>query len=72
MDKIVVCILGVLGFIVVVVAVSALSAIPVMLLYNYVVPTQFGLKEIDFLHAWAFLILSSLIFKSPTLQNKKD
>ena len=46
--------LGAVGvFVALVVGVSALFALPVMWLWNYVVPYQFGLKELDFLHAWA-------------------
>ena len=49
--------LGAVGvFVALVVGVSALFALPVMWLWNYVVPYQFGLKELDFLHAWALCV----------------
>ena len=53
---------------------SALLALPVMWLWNYVVPHQFGLKEIDFLHAWALNVLCNFIVKSNSVNtnNKKD
>ena len=54
------------------VALSALFALPVMWLWNYVVPHQFGLKEIDFLHAWALKLLCGLMFKSSIHTNKKS
>ena len=47
-------VVGVIGLII---GLSALFALPVMWLWNYVVPYQFGLKEIDFLHAWALMVL---------------
>lgn len=65
---------AVVGFVAVVVGLSALFAVPVMLLWNYVVPHQFGLKEIDFLHAWALNVLCGFIFKSNSIKTteKKD
>lgn len=43
---------------------SLLSAIPVMLLWNAVVPSIFGLKVISFMEALALSCLSSCLFKS--------
>lgn len=52
---------------------SALLALPVMWLYNYVIPHQFGLKEIDFLHAWALMVLCGFMFKNHVPNtSKKD
>ena len=66
--------LGAVGvFVALVVGVSALFALPVMWLWNYVVPYQFGLKELDFLHAWALNVLCGFIFKSSSIRSdKKD
>lgn len=66
--------LGAVGvFVALVVGVSALFALPVMWLWNYVVPYQFGLKEIDFLHAWALNVLCGFMFKSSSIRSdKKD
>ena len=61
-------VVGVVGLIV---GLSALFALPVMWLWNYVVPYQFGLKEIDFLHAWALNLLCGFIFKSSTYSHQK-
>ena len=63
-------VVGVVGLII---GLSALFALPVMWLWNYVVPYQFGMKEIDFLHAWALMVLCGFIFKSGSISShKKD
>lgn len=64
----------VIGVVCVIVALSAAIALPVMWLYNYVFPYQFGCKEIDFLHAWALNLLCGLIFRSGNYnyQQKSD
>jgi len=62
----------IVGTVVFNVGLCALFALPVMWLWNYVVPYQFGLKEIDFLHAWALMVLCGFIFKSGSVNNKKD
>lgn len=60
------------GVVVLVIGLSALFALPVMWLWNYVVPYQFGLKELDFLHAWALNVLCGFMFKSATYSNEKS
>jgi hypothetical protein len=73
MKDIVVTVGAVVGVVALIIGLSALFALPVMWLWNYVVPYQFGLKEIDFLHAWALNLLCSFIFKSSTYSpQKKD
>ena len=62
---------AVVGFVALVVGLSALFALPVMWLWNYVVPYQFGLKELDFLHAWALNVLCGFIFKSSSIRSEK-
>ena len=63
---------GVIGLIIgLIIGLSALFALPVMWLWNYVVPYQFGLKEIDFLHAWALMVLCGFIFKSGSISTQK-
>lgn len=63
--KYIMIVLGaVVGSVALIVGLSALFALPVKWLWNYVVPYQFGLKEIDFLHAWALTVLCGFIFKS--------
>lgn len=71
MKNIVTIIAAVIGVVALVILLSALFALPVMWLWNYVVPYQFGLKEIDFLHAWALNVLCGFIFKSSTYSNNK-
>jgi len=73
--KYILLVLGaVVGGVALIIGLSALFALPVMWLWNYVVPHQFGLKEIDFLHAWALNVLCGFIFKSSSVNtsNKKD
>jgi len=65
---------AVVGGVALIIGLSALFALPVMWLWNYVVPFQFGLKEIDFLHAWGLNVLCGFIFKSSAYNtnSKKD
>ena len=56
----------VVGFIVLVVLFSLLFALPVMLLWDWLMPTIFGLKEITLFQAWGLSALSGLLFKSNT------
>jgi hypothetical protein len=56
----------VVGFIVLVVVFSLLFALPVMLLWDWLMPTIFGLKEITLFQAWGLSALSGLLFKSNT------
>lgn len=71
--KIIASVIGsIIGVIGLVVALSALFSLPVMYLWNYVVPHQFGLKEIDFLHAWGLNLLCAFIFKSSNYSLQKD
>lgn len=44
--------------------VSVIFAIPVMLLWDWLMPTIFGLKEITLMQAWGMLLLSGLLFRS--------
>ena len=62
---------AVVSVVALIVGLSALFALPVMWLWNYVVPYQFGLKEIDFLHAWALMVLCNFIFKSSSISSQK-
>ena len=45
---------------------SLIGALPVMLLWNAVVPSIFGLKVISFTEALMLSLLSSCLFKSTT------
>ena len=73
MKDIAVLVGAVVGVIGLIIGLSALFALPVMWLWNYVVPYQFGLKELDFLHARALNVLCGFIFKSSSIRSdKKD
>ena len=56
--------------IVILFAVAALMSLPVMLLWDWLMPTIFGLKEITWFQAWGLLFLCGLLFKSHSA--KKD
>jgi hypothetical protein len=51
--------------------VAALMSLPVMLLWDWLMPTIFGLPEITWFQAWGLLFLCGLLFKSHTA-TKKD
>ena len=44
--------------------VEALISLPVMLLWDWLMPTIFGLPEITWFQAWGLLFLCGLLFKS--------
>jgi hypothetical protein len=50
---------------------AILLAIPTMVLWNYVMPSVFGLTQITLLQAMALNILSGILFKS-SVTVKKD
>jgi hypothetical protein len=49
---------------------AALVSLPVMLLWDWLMPTIFGLKEITWFQAWGLLFLCGLLFKSHTTVKK--
>jgi hypothetical protein len=51
--------------------VAALMSLPVMLLWDWLMPTIFGLPEITWFQAWGLLFLCGLLFKSH-ITAKKD
>lgn len=51
--------------IVIVIAMLILMAYPTMWLWNWLMPTIFGLTKITFWQAFGINLLSSLLFKSP-------
>jgi hypothetical protein len=57
-------ILIILGGIMVVVGFTFLFGLLVMLLWNWVMPDIFGLRRIDYWHAWGLVLLSHILFKS--------
>lgn len=52
----------ILSFVLIVIIVGILLALPVMLLWNWVIPDIFGLPMIDFWHALGLSLLSSCLF----------
>ena len=64
-------VLAVIG-IFVIVGIAVLTALPVMWMWNYLMPVIFGLKEIDFTQALLLSALCSTLFKSsPSTSSKK-
>lgn len=58
-------------FVAIVFAIAGIvTAIPVYFLWNWLMPTIFGLKVIGFWQAWGLVFLSALLFKSYTDTNK--
>lgn len=53
--------LGVIG---VIILIALLVSLPVWLLWNWLMPTIFGLKTITWLQALGLSVLSGLLFKS--------
>ena len=50
--------------ILILVGVSAFMSLPAMLLWDWLMPTIFGLKEITWFQAWGLMFLCGLLFKS--------
>ena len=45
---------------------------PLMLLWNWLMPTIFGLTEITFWQACGLQLLATILFKSTSLKTNKD
>lgn len=45
---------------------SAILSLPVMLLWDWLMPAIFGLKEITWFQAWGLMVLCAFLFKSYT------
>ena len=58
------------GFVMVVLALSALLSLPVMWLWDWLMPELFGLKTITWAQAWGLNFLCGLLFKSHTTASK--
>ena len=72
MDKVIGWTVIVLGCLAVIVGISALIALPVMLLWNWLMPMIFGLQQLTFLQSWGLLILSNCLFKSTNYNSKSN
>lgn len=70
MDKILTIIVGIVGVLAVLFVISLILSLPVMWLWNWLMPELFALKEITLLQAWGLSLLTSLLFKSHTTSSK--
>lgn len=61
---------GIFVVIVVALLISLLEVIPVMLLWNWLMPLIFGLPTLNFGQAFGVCILSSLLFKNLSSTDK--
>jgi hypothetical protein len=64
MEKVAVGVFGAIGALLVVAFVALLSALPVMFLWNWLMPELFGLRVIDFWQALGLSMLCGALFKS--------
>ena len=46
-----------------------IMSLPVMLLWDWLMPELFGLKEITWLQAWGLLALTGLLFRSSNVKS---
>jgi hypothetical protein len=61
-------ILGAIGLIIVL---SLIATLSVMWLWNDLMPTLFGLRQITFVQALELSVLSSLLFKTSSISSSK-
>jgi len=52
-------------------AVALVAAIPVLLLWNWLIPNILGMSAISFVQAWGLFLLASVLFKSNSAQKSK-
>lgn len=57
-------------YVVVLFVAAALMSLPVMLLWDWLMPGIFGLRTITWFEAWGLLFLCGLLFKSHNTVNK--
>jgi hypothetical protein len=70
MDKFIAGLLIVLGGIALIVGLSALLALPVMWLWNGLVPNLFHGPEVTFCQAWGLQLLASALFGRVSTRSK--
>lgn len=58
--------------IILIIFLTILFAFPTMLLWNYLMPSLFGLKTITFLQALALNILSGILFRTVNSKNNEQ
>jgi len=62
---------GFLTILFLLIVITLLTCIPVWLLWNWLMPTIFGLKTITLIQSWGLVFLCNLLFKT-TASNKKE
>ena len=66
-------IVGAIGLVIIIVAgIAVVMSLPVWLLWNWLMPEIFGLKEITWLQALGLLMLSGCLFRSSGSSCKKS
>ena len=63
MDNIITTIAVIVGVLLALFGASILFAVPVWLLWNWIVPGLFGLSKLTLLKAWGLTLLCGLLFK---------
>lgn len=71
MNTLIQALVVIVGGIALIVFLSFLLSLPVMLLWDAVIPAIFGLPEITWLQAWGLSLLCGLLFKSHTTSKKE-
>jgi fucose permease len=61
----------VIGAIALIVGLSLVWAFPTMLLWDWLMPELFGLKQVTLFQAWGLNVLCGVLFKSHTNTNSK-
>lgn len=62
----------ILGVVVIVVLLATLMALPVMWLWNWLIPTIFGLTKVTLGQAWGLNVLCGFLFKSYPSNSSKS
>lgn len=62
---------AVVAVIVIAFVLSVILALPIMWLWDWLMPAIFGLKEITLMQAWGLSLLCSLLFKNNTTTSSK-
>jgi hypothetical protein len=60
----------ILGGVALLIGLTLLFAVPTMLLWDWLMPELFGLKEITLLQAWGVNFLCGMLFKNNTSTSK--
>lgn len=59
---------GLIVFLVIFIVVACITALPVMWLWDWLMPTLFGLHEITLVQAWGLALLCSCLFKGNSVK----